>query len=78
MNTVNLVTILLGLFPWGYVKIGVLVLIALYMIFAAVIVRQEQLMAHVVEIPASPLLRLTALVHFFIVIGVFVLALLLL
>lgn len=78
MNGVSLLTLFLAFFPWGYVKLAILVLIAMYIIFAAVIVRQEQLMSHVVEIPASPLLRLIAVVHFFVAIGVFVLSLFLL
>lgn len=50
-------------FPWGILKLGVAILVLLYTIFAAIIVRQEQLMSKVVEIPFSPVLRMVAIVH---------------
>ncbi len=60
----ELITVLLGFFPWGFMKLVVLIVLIMYLIFAAVVVRQEQLMAKVLEIPFSPVLRIAALVHF--------------
>jgi len=50
----------------------------MYIIFAAIIVRQEQLMAKVVEIPFSPILRIIAISHLIASFVVFFLALTLL
>ena len=61
-----------------FIKIILLILIAFYILFAAVIVRQEELMSRVVEIPFSPLLRIVAIIHFVASLAIFVLALLLL
>ena len=44
-------------------KILVLVGLGVYGVFALVIVRQEQLMAHVLEEAFEPILRLLVLVH---------------
>lgn len=52
--------------------------LGLYIIFAFVIVRQEQLMAHVLEESFEPVLRLVCVLHLFAAIGVFPLALILL
>lgn len=43
--------------------------VAVYTVFAAVIVRQEQLMAHVLEESFEPVLRFLALIHFLASIG---------
>lgn len=74
----DFLNIFLDFFPWGFVKIAILILIGLYVIFAAVIVRQEQLMSKVVEIPTSPVLRLVAILHLLASVAVFFLALVLL
>ena len=74
----NIITLLMAAFPWGYVKLAILIMILLYGVFAAVIVRQEQLMAKVVEVPQSPLLRLVALVHLVVAIGTLFLSFILL
>lgn len=50
-------------FPWGMLKLGITIMVLLYTIFAAIIVRQEQLMSKVVEIPFSLVLRLVAIFH---------------
>lgn len=62
-------------FPWGFLKLGILVLLGIYIVFAAVIVRQEQLMSKIVEVPFSPVLRLVSIVHLIASIGVFFIAL---
>lgn len=60
------------------VKIFTLVGLGLYGIFAAIIVRQEQLMAAVLEESFEPVLRTLVLVHFAASVGLFLLALFLL
>lgn len=72
------ISILTAFFPWGFIQLGILVLIAMYIVFAAVIVRQETLMSRVVEIPFSPVLRIVALGHFLVSLVAFFLALLIL
>ncbi len=56
------------------VKIFFLVGLLLYSIFAAVLVRQEQLMADVLEESFEPILRLLVIGHLIMAIGIFVLA----
>lgn len=50
----------------------------LYIVFASVILRQEQLMAQVLEESFEPVLRFAAIIHLVAAIGVFLLALLIL
>jgi len=63
---------------WIIIKILILLGIGVYLIFAAVVVRQEQLMAHVLEESFEPVLRISAFLHLLAAIGVFLLALILL
>ncbi len=56
------------------IKIFFLVGLLLYSIFAAVLVRQEQLMADVLEESFEPILRLLVIGHLVMAIGIFVLA----
>lgn len=60
------------------VKILTLVGLGLYGFFAAIIVRQEQLMATVLEESFEPVLRTLVIVHFAAAVGLFLLALFLL
>lgn len=60
------------------IKFLVLVGVALYTGFAIIIVRQEQLMAGVLEESFEPILRICALIHLTLAIGLFFLALLIL
>lgn len=64
----------------GFILFKYLVLfgLGLYIVFAAVILRQEQLMAHVLEESFEPVLRLGAIFHLIAASGVFLLALLIL
>ncbi len=78
MNAIEIFNIIAGFFPYGFIKITVLIITGMYLIFAAVILRQETLMSRVVEIPYSPLLRFIALLHMVGAISVFVLAFVLL
>ncbi|MBI2405276.1 hypothetical protein HYV22_03810 [Candidatus Gottesmanbacteria bacterium] len=60
------------------VKLLVLVGLALYATFAGILVRQEQLMADVLEETFEPILRILVLIHFFAALGIIGLALVLL
>lgn len=64
--------VLLGLKILSLIGFGV------YIIFAAVMVRQERLMSHVLEESFEPVLRLLTLVHLAAAIGVFLFAVILL
>lgn len=55
-------------------KILTLVGLLVYVIFAAIMVRQEQLMAKSLEATYEPILRLLTLLHLAAAIGVFLLA----
>ncbi len=59
-------------------KLLVLLGLAVYVVFAAVLVRQEQLMAHVLEEDFEPFLRLLTILHLAAAIGVVFLAFILL
>ncbi len=59
-------------------KFLVLFGLGLYIVFATVIVRQEQLMAEVLDESFEPVLRTAAFLHLAGAVGVFVLALLIL
>lgn len=61
-----------------FLKVCVLIGISLYTIFAIIVVRQEQLMAHVLEESFEPILRLLATLHLAASIGVLILAIVLL
>lgn len=52
--------------------------LGLYCIFAAIIVRQEQLMAHVLEEAFEPVLKLLTIIHLIASLGTFFLAIILL
>jgi hypothetical protein len=60
------------------IKIFALVGLFLYAIFAFVLVRQEQLMAHVLEESFEPIIRIMAIGHLIVALGIFILALFLL
>lgn len=78
MTIDGLLNIFLSFFPWGFLKLGILILILLYVAFAVIIVRQETLMAKVIEVPANPILKVVALSHLIAALAIFVLALVLL
>ena len=60
------------------IKLLALIGIGLYIVFAAIIIRQEQLMAHVLEESFEPVLRVLTVLHFLAAVAVFFLALILL
>jgi len=68
------ITGLLFLFVKALVVFG----LGLYIIFSFVILRQEQLMSHVLEEAFEPVLRLVSVVHFIASIVVFIMAIILL
>ncbi len=74
MKEIDFFNTVAGFFPWGFTKLAIIILIMFYIVFAAIIVRQEQLMSRIVEIPYSPTLRLISLIHLVASIGVFFLA----
>ena len=59
-------------------KLIMLLGIVVYAVFAAVIVRQEQLMAHVLEEKFEPILRSLSLIHLAAAIALFLFALVIL
>ena len=59
-------------------KLFVLLGLAVYAVFAVVMVRQESLMAHVVEESFEPFLRMLVYVHLAVAVGLFFLALVIL
>lgn len=61
-----------------FLKILTIIGFTVYTIFAAVIVRQEQLMAGVLEESFEPVLRILTIIHLLAALGVLVLAFILL
>lgn len=60
------------------IKLFVLLGLGIYVVFAAIIVRQEQLMAQTVAETYHPLLRLATVIHLLAAVGVFITAIILL
>ncbi|MCL4360403.1 hypothetical protein M1555_04110 [Patescibacteria group bacterium] len=58
-------------------KILILIGLGVYTVFAAVIVRQEQLMASVLEETSEPILRLLTIIHLSASIALFILTVIL-
>lgn len=65
-------------FVFLLLKTLVLIGLGVYGVFAAVMVRQEQLMADVLEESFEPVLRTLTIIHFLASLGLFLLAILLL
>lgn len=59
-------------------KLMVLIGIAVYALFAAIIVRQEQLMANVLEENFEPILKIASVLHLGAAIALFIFALIIL
>lgn len=66
--------------PIAFLTIKLLILLGLvvYAIFAGILVRQEQLMADVLEETFEPILRILVLIHFLAALGIIGLALVIL
>lgn len=60
------------------VKVLTLVGLGLYSVFAVIMIRQEQLMAAVLEEGFEPILRLLTILHFAAAVGLLILALMIL
>jgi hypothetical protein len=66
----------LPVIAWLILKIVTLVGIGVYIIFAGVMVRQENLMSHVLEEDFEPVLKILTFIHLVLAVIVFFLALL--
>jgi hypothetical protein len=75
-NILDIFNIIIRISPWSIVKIFILILLALYIIFAAVLNRQVTLMNQVLEAKFSPIIKLLAIIHLFVTLGLFLIALL--
>lgn len=63
---------------WMAIKILTIIGLSLYAIYAAIIIRQEELMSKVLAETSEPILRLLSIIHFIAAIAVIVLAVILL
>jgi len=63
---------------WDLTKIGLLVFLGLYLIFALLVVRQVQLLTSVLGTNFSPLFKTVAMLHVLLAVGVFLFALVIL
>lgn len=59
-------------------KVFILVGLAIYSVFAAIVIRQEQLMAAVLEEGFEPILRILVILHFVAAVSLLILAIIIL
>lgn len=78
MTPEQFLMLLVSWWPWVFLKIVIFVLALFYTIFAAICLRQTDLMNQMVEAQISPVLRLIAIVHLGAAIFLLILALFLL
>lgn len=78
MSFDDLFNILFRIQIWDVVKVILEIALLIYVIFALITIRQVELMGKVVGITLTPALRLVAIVHLFVSVGILVLALLIL
>jgi hypothetical protein len=78
MKADDIFNMLIGIQFWDVVKLLLVVSLIIYVIFSLIVIRQVELMGGVVKLSLTPILRFIAVVHFFISIGIFLLALLIL
>ena len=69
---------ILGISIWLIVKIMYLIALGVYVLFSIVVVRQVQLMTDTVEVGFETPIRLIAILHLLVALGVFALALMIL
>lgn len=69
---------ILSLSIWPVIKIFVIVLLAIYIVFAFVVVRQVQLMTDTLEVGFEKQLKFLSFLHFLFAIAVLVFAILIL
>lgn len=60
------------------VKISILIALLLYAVFSGIVIRQEQLMAAVLEEGFEPILRILTILHFAASVGLIILAIIIL
>lgn len=70
--------LIFGLSGWFLVKIGVMVLLAMYLIFALIVVRQTKLMTDTVQMGRESFIRLLGYVHLVSTVFVFLAAVIIL
>lgn len=78
MTPEQLILLLISFWPWAYVKFFLLVLMIFYLIFAAILFRQIDLMSRMVEAQITPALKLIGLIHLGMALAVFLAVLVLL
>lgn len=69
---------ILGISVWLIAKIFILFALAIYLVFAVVVIRQVNLMIATVEVGFETPIRLLAWGHFLFSVGIFILAILIL
>ncbi|MCX6706414.1 MAG: hypothetical protein NTV24_04950 [Candidatus Woesebacteria bacterium] len=69
---------LIGVSVWLAVKIFVLLFLAIYIIFALVVIRQIKLMSETLDMGLNLPIRFVGWAHFLFAVGIFVIALLIL
>lgn len=67
--------LILGFSVWFFVKLLLLFGIAVYLVFAVVVIRQVGLMTETVDMPFDPTLRTLAWAHLIFAMSVFLIAL---
>lgn len=55
--------LLLGLSPWFLAKVGIVVLLGMYLIFALIVIRQVKLMTDTLQLGFESTLRVLAYAH---------------
>lgn len=75
MRNEDWINLIVALWPFGYIKIFMLILIAFYIIFAAVCFRQIDSMSKMIEAQTFPLVKMAGLINLLLAIGLFFFAL---
>ena len=76
LNLLNLLNYAQGFLPFGLLKILILVLLGIYIVFAGILIREEELIGNMVKMSFSPILRAIVLFHLLAAISIFLMALL--
>lgn len=66
---------LLGISVWLAVKIFILLFLAIYIVFALVVIRQIKLMLQTLDIGLNLIIRFIGWAHFLFAVGIFLIAL---
>lgn len=75
MNLNEILKLIAGISSFSILKIFLILSLLAYVVFAWVVLRQERFMSQVVEVSISPLLALLTRIHFWLSVGLFILAL---